>query len=124
MEDVMSEVTRKLLLDMYGGKGSWCDSYGKPLFPSEQSARAYIAGDHKLELMRLGLLFIVGKSIKTDEPEALFNAIVAMKKDDSRALAETAASVPVGLIEPVKPRHVRIASPSCHQGDQFKPEPA
>ncbi|NML29398.1 hypothetical protein [Paraburkholderia antibiotica] len=106
----MEEVTRKLLLDMYGGEQSWCATYGEPLFQSEQSGRTYVSGHRKRELMDLGLLFVVGKRIVTDQPVALFNAIVEMKREDSRVLARATTEAPYAPVEPVKPRSTRVTT--------------
>ncbi|MEX3811741.1 hypothetical protein AB3X96_15995 [Paraburkholderia sp. BR13439] len=120
----MTEAIRVPLIDMYGGERSWCAIYGGSLFPSEQTARTYIAGEKKRKLMSIGLLFVIGKRIVTDQPEALFNAIVEMKKDDSRALASTATTQQFAPVEPLKPGQARITSLRGKKGDQLEPEPA
>ncbi|NUY32976.1 hypothetical protein F0160_21045 [Paraburkholderia sp. JPY303] len=100
-----SDMETTQLVPLYDDKHSWCATIGSPLFVSDQAMRFYVFGERKRALMEAGLVFTVRKRLVTDAPQALFNAIVAMKKSESRLRARTPSDAAV--VEPIKPRAVQ-----------------
>ncbi|WP_028208213.1 hypothetical protein [Paraburkholderia nodosa] len=88
--------TSKRITDVYMGDDAFCDSpLGKELFPSGLAMRAFVSGEIKRQLMQDGFIFVNGRSLATDDPQALFDAIVNIKKAASRKMAEQRTARPV-----------------------------
>ncbi|SAK40725.1 hypothetical protein AWB76_00202 [Caballeronia temeraria] len=90
-------------IPLYDDERSWRATYGEPLFDSDQSMRTFTYGERRNALIEKGLVFIVKKRLVTDAPEALFAALVEMKKDAARERVRATPAPPP--VNPVKPKN-------------------
>jgi hypothetical protein len=98
----MTTITK--IIPIYGSDDCFARTYGKSLFPSDQALRIFNSGDRKDRAIEAGLIFHVGKTMSTDQPEELFQFLLSEKK------AASIERVRRDFTEPVEPIKSRTAT--------------